>query len=260
MRLAVEPEAESDEDVDFSACGSSALPWRKTECFLVGFGPFYPSSHNHGFVESIAHLETISTSSRTPFSTDFSWNLWMQCMKIHLNSKKHPETLETRNTFFLKKPQTKQQFACFFRSGWPLKTKNPGFFGSFSSMAVGLRSDLLMNFQAPEGIPAPRAPRAPPKGAELFLGKCLPQFICARVDQLPILGMVIPPLIGNPYNGYINTYYWVDEFITYHRETMGVSTTAHIYFPHWKRTQIPWTMLALEGLLTRLSFQYGQVF
>ncbi len=23
--------------------------------------------------------------------------------------------------------------------------------------------------------------------------------------------MVIPPLIGNPYNGYINPYYWVDD-------------------------------------------------
>ena len=28
--------------------------------------------------------------------------------------------------------------------------------------------------------------------------------MCDRVDQLDILGMVIPPLIGNPYNGYIN--------------------------------------------------------
>ena len=28
--------------------------------------------------------------------------------------------------------------------------------------------------------------------------------------------MAIPPLIGNPYNGYINPYYWVDEFIPYY--------------------------------------------
>ena len=28
----------------------------------------------------------------------------------------------------------------------------------------------------------------------------------ARVDQLLVLGMVIQPLIGNPYNGYINPY------------------------------------------------------
>ena len=34
---------------------------------------------------------------------------------------------------------------------------------------------------------------------------------CARVDQLPMLGMVIPPLIGNPYNGHINPYHWVDD-------------------------------------------------
>ncbi len=47
------------------------------------------------------------------------------------------------------------------------------------------------------------------------------QFV-SRVDQLPILGMVIPPLIGNPYNGYINPYYWVDEFIPYYMEIIGV--------------------------------------
>ena len=34
------------------------------------------------------------------------------------------------------------------------------------------------------------------------------------VDQLIILGdKVIPPLLGNPCNGYINPYYKVDEFI-----------------------------------------------
>ena len=30
-------------------------------------------------------------------------------------------------------------------------------------------------------------------------------------SKVAILGMVIPPLIGNPYNGYINPYYWVDD-------------------------------------------------
>ena len=29
-------------------------------------------------------------------------------------------------------------------------------------------------------------------------------------SKLVALGMAIPPLIGNPYNGYINPYYWVD--------------------------------------------------
>ena len=30
-------------------------------------------------------------------------------------------------------------------------------------------------------------------------------------SKLRILGMVIPPLIGNPYNGHINPYCWVDD-------------------------------------------------
>ena len=30
-------------------------------------------------------------------------------------------------------------------------------------------------------------------------------------SKVAILGMVIPPLIGNPYDGYINPYYWVDD-------------------------------------------------
>ncbi len=41
-------------------------------------------------------------------------------------------------------------------------------------------------------------------------------------SKLVVLGMAIPPLIGNPYNGYINPYCWVDEFIPYHMEIMGV--------------------------------------
>ena len=31
-------------------------------------------------------------------------------------------------------------------------------------------------------------------------------------QEFAIWGMVIPPLIGNPYNGYINPYYWVDDY------------------------------------------------
>ena len=30
-------------------------------------------------------------------------------------------------------------------------------------------------------------------------------------SKVLILGMIIPPLIGNPYNGYISPYYWVDD-------------------------------------------------
>ena len=41
-------------------------------------------------------------------------------------------------------------------------------------------------------------------------------------SKVAILGMVIPPLIGNTYNGYINPYYWGDEFIPYYMEIIGV--------------------------------------
>ena len=30
-------------------------------------------------------------------------------------------------------------------------------------------------------------------------------------SKVAILGMVIQPLIGNPYNGYISPYHWVDD-------------------------------------------------
>ena len=30
-------------------------------------------------------------------------------------------------------------------------------------------------------------------------------------SKLLVLGMVIQPLIGNPFNGYINPYHWVDD-------------------------------------------------
>ena len=36
--------------------------------------------------------------------------------------------------------------------------------------------------------------------------------LCVPGSKLLILGMVITPLIGHPYNGYIiNPYYWVDD-------------------------------------------------
>ena len=35
--------------------------------------------------------------------------------------------------------------------------------------------------------------------------------LCEPGSKLLVLGMVIQPLVGNPYNGYINPYYWVDD-------------------------------------------------
>ncbi len=61
-------------------------------------------------------------------------------------------------------------------------------------------------------------------------------------SKLPILGMVIPPLVGNPYNGYINPYYWADFPIPYFMEIMGVDRPDHTYEN-------------LKRLLTYLEFQ-----
>ena len=51
-----------------------------------------------------------------------------------------------------------------------------------------------------------------------------PSYMCHGFPGCRVLlGMGnLPPLIGNPYNGYINPYYWVDEFIPYYMEIMGV--------------------------------------
>ncbi len=40
--------------------------------------------------------------------------------------------------------------------------------------------------------------------------------------QTPYVGDGHLTFNGNPYNGYINPYYWVDEFIPYYMEMMGV--------------------------------------
>ena len=46
--------------------------------------------------------------------------------------------------------------------------------------------------------------------------------MCQGVPQLPILGMGdLPPLIGHPYDGYINPYYWVDD----HPLTQGTNVS-----------------------------------
>ena len=47
-------------------------------------------------------------------------------------------------------------------------------------------------------------------------------------SKLLILGMVIPPLIGNPYKGYLNPYYWVDDHSLLYGKNGSWSTLAHI--------------------------------
>ena len=57
-----------------------------------------------------------------------------------------------------------------------------------------------------------------------FLSMAVLSSICAMVKSRALLGMGdLPPLTGNPYNGYIyiNPYYWVDDH-PYYMEIMGV--------------------------------------
>jgi len=54
-------------------------------------------------------------------------------------------------------------------------------------------------------------------------------------SKLPILGMVIPPLIRNPYNGCVKPYYCVDEFIPYgNNGSLDPSTYGAIDVPYEK--------------------------
>ena len=56
-------------------------------------------------------------------------------------------------------------------------------------------------------------------------------------SKLVVLGMVIPPLIGNPYNGYINPYYWVDDHpLSYgNNGSLDPGTYEIGVFPHGNR-------------------------
>ena len=49
-------------------------------------------------------------------------------------------------------------------------------------------------------------------------------------SKLPILGMVIQPLVGNPYYGYINPYYWVDDHTLLYGNHGSLDPIAHIPF------------------------------
>ena len=55
-----------------------------------------------------------------------------------------------------------------------------------------------------------------------LMGEKTDSLTCVPWSKVAILGMVIPPLIGNPYNGYINPYYWVEFPIPHYMEIMGV--------------------------------------
>ena len=54
-------------------------------------------------------------------------------------------------------------------------------------------------------------------------------------SKLLVLGMVIQPLIGNPYNWYINPYYWVDDhpLLYENNGSLDPSTYSQVYTYFW---------------------------
>ena len=52
---------------------------------------------------------------------------------------------------------------------------------------------------------------------------------CEPGSKLLVLGMVIPPLIGNPYNEDINPYYWVDDHPLLYGNIGSWSTRSHMW-------------------------------
>ena len=66
-------------------------------------------------------------------------------------------------------------------------------------------------------------------------------------SKLHILGMVIPPFIQNPYNRYINAYYWVEDPALLYGNNGSWSTLAHrSYLPPFSRI---WKHLLVIGIL-----------
>ena len=86
-------------------------------------------------------------------------------------------------------------------------------------------------------------------------------------SKLLVLGMVIPPLIGNPYNGYINPCYLVDDhpllygnngsldpgtlgYIQYHSSSSldrsANRRNSHRYHPFWKTAEMGFSDLGIN--------------
>ena len=70
-------------------------------------------------------------------------------------------------------------------------------------------------------------------------------------SKLLVLGMVIQPLIGNPYNGYINPYYWVDDHPLLYGNNGSWSTLAHFktQLRELPKTRPPWGDVFFLGFL-----------
>ncbi len=70
-------------------------------------------------------------------------------------------------------------------------------------------------------------------------GKSIPAFQAKVLttyepgSKLLVLGMVIQPLIGNPFNGYINPYYWVDDDPLLYGNNGSLDPSTYHQLLHW---------------------------
>ena len=76
-------------------------------------------------------------------------------------------------------------------------------------------------------------------------------------SKLLVLRMVIQPLIGNPYNGYINPYYWVDDHPLLYGNNVSLDPSTYEKTRVLQNT-FPETNIAPEKLrVGRRSFPFG---
>ena len=56
-------------------------------------------------------------------------------------------------------------------------------------------------------------------------------------SKLLVLGMVIQPLIGNPCNGYISPYYWVDDHPLLYGNIGNLDPSTNDFLQNWELHQ-----------------------
>ena len=89
---------------------------------------------------------------------------------------------------------------------------------SFCFLKAPCSSSILLNWIYGTGKNSPSSRhQKKPRFSRAFVwskvtvGGWLRWFLYVPWSKVAILGMVIPPLTGNPYNWYIKPYYWVDD-------------------------------------------------
>ena len=65
-------------------------------------------------------------------------------------------------------------------------------------------------------------------------------------------GWVLPPLIGNPYNGYINPYYWVDDHPLLYGNNGSLDPGTNKYLLRFSRW-FAWYVLGVQSYRTSVS-------